>query len=78
MTSNKKEYNLNYRIINKQIISNKKKIYRLKNKNHILELKKLKIKCECGLIIAKNSYYKHIKRSKHIKNINKIVDSFIL
>lgn len=77
MILSKKEYLSNYRKINKEIINNKKKIYRLLNKNKILEYKKSKKMCCCGLMITNNSYNKHIKGSRHIKYLNKIVNSFL-
>lgn len=75
---NKKEYLKNYQNINKIEIAKKRKIYRLLNKDYILDYKKIKIKCSCGCNIRKGDLYKHLRTKKHLKNINKLVDQFFI
>lgn len=61
-----KEYNLK----NKEDISKKMKEYRLKNKDKIKEYtkerNKVKITCDCGADINKNSIYRHKRSNKHM------------
>lgn len=55
----------------KQKLSQKK--YYKNNKNKILQKQKVKITCECGSIISKASYSKHLKSNKHYNNMEKII-----
>lgn len=58
-----------YKNKNKEIIRIKNKIYEEKNKEKIAKRKSEKITCECGVIIAKGGFSKHIKSKKHSNNL---------
>jgi len=58
-----------YRENNKEKVAEREKKYREENKEKIDKYRKEKIKCECGAIIRRDSYSKHLKTNKHLKNI---------
>lgn len=64
-----KEYQKEYRRKNKNITKEKQKKYRKQRKEYYEKNKKIKIKCECGLIVSKAYYKKHQKTKKHQKLI---------
>ena len=51
---------------NKEILLKYRKEYYMNNKDIINEIKKIKIKCECGCEVSKQCLNKHIKSKKHI------------
>jgi hypothetical protein len=59
------------RFSSKKISKNRKEYYE-KNKEHILQKRKVKIKCDvCNIMIRKDYFYKHQETKKHIDNIAK-------
>lgn len=64
------DYKKQYYIKNKVKISEEKKQKYQENKNQIRVDQKKKMKCECGSIISKSSYYSHMKSTYHNKIVN--------
>jgi hypothetical protein len=62
---NKKHYNKDYREKNIEILREKERNYRQKNKEQIAEKEKIKITCECGVLITKKKHNRHLKSKKH-------------
>ena len=66
-----KEQSREYRENNKTRISELSKQYIEKNKEVIIEQRKVKITCVvCGSIITKKNILQHNKSKKHLKHIN--------
>jgi len=55
-----------YRHNNKDKIKERNKEYRLKNKDKMKERRKVKITCDCGADINKDSIYRHKRTKKHL------------
>jgi len=60
-----KDYRIEYREKNREMLNAKDKHYREKNKKVIRKKKIEKIKCSCGKEISKSNIAKHLKRVLH-------------
>jgi uncharacterized protein (DUF433 family) len=67
-----KEVLKNYRNQNKEKIKEGHKNYRNQNKELIREKAKVKMTCECGIILRKHNKVRHYKSLKHIKYMESI------
>ena len=64
-----KEQIKQYREKNKKKIKEQAKDYRETNKNNISEKRKVKITCDCGLVVRKDNILRHCRSKKHLKYI---------
>jgi hypothetical protein len=64
------EYQKEWRGDNNEYLKEYFKQYRIHNKEKIKEQKKIKIECECGSVVRKSDISKHIKSTKHQNYIN--------
>lgn len=61
-----------YRIKNKEVISQRKKDYRERNKEVLAEKKKVKVHCDvCDIDVTKVHIRRHERSKIHIDNLNK-------
>ncbi len=58
-----------YREDNKEQQLIKSRKYREANRDRILEANKIKIQCECGVVLTKNGKSKHYKTKAHLRTI---------
>jgi hypothetical protein len=64
-----KEQKKDYREKNKEQIKEQKKDYRDANKEQIKEKKSIRVICECGLEVNKNSIARHRRSQRHLGNL---------
>ena len=71
----KAEYDKNYRDINKEKRQQQKREYHVKNRSYIIDKVsrwgRQPFACECGVLMRRDSYCKHIKSKKHQNLMNK-------
>jgi hypothetical protein len=70
------EKNKQYRDLNRDKIYEKNKNYRDLNRDKIYEKKKEKFECECGIITCINHKQRHYKSKNHIDYINSLKNIF--
>jgi len=61
----KQEYKKQWRIDNADKIKDESKQYRIDNRDKIRESRKIKITCDCGVVVCKNHIARHRRSSKH-------------
>ena len=68
--TNKKKRRTLYRSLNREKIRYQERLRRENNKEKIKQQKKVKIICECGCLVIKDSIARHKRTKKHLKLMN--------